>query len=131
TIAHGVQRFRTFQVIAGVLAGTCLFIALVCFHQGLTPKQCVGGQERTGHLNGVPDGRLCEMNADCHLNIPESGLGLEYRCEHVGMFGTYSMEERVRYRGELQDPNEVSLVVSAGALSLLIAFMRRKPRPFS
>ncbi len=126
TIAHGVQRFRTFQAIAAVLAMTCLFIAFVCFHQGVTPKQCVGGQERTGHLNGIPDGRPCELNADCHINIPENGLGLEYRCEHVGLFGTYSMEERVRYRGELQDPNEVSLVVTAGALSLLIAFIRRK-----
>jgi len=122
TIAHGVQRFRTFQVLAAVLACTCLFIAFVCFHQGLTPKQCVAGQERAGELSGIPDGRLCELNEDCHRNIPEGGLGFEYRCEHVGLFGTYSMEERVRYRGELQDPNEVSLVVAAGALSLLIAY---------
>lgn len=131
TIAHGVQRFRTFQVIAAVLACTCLFIAFVCFHQGLTPKQCVAGQERAGELSGIPDGRLCELNEDCHRNIPEGGLGFEYRCEHVGLFGTYSMEERVRYRGELQDPNEVSLVVAAGALSLLIAFMRRKSSSFA
>jgi hypothetical protein len=113
TIAHGVQRFRTFQVLAAVLACTCLFIAAVCFHQGLTPKQCVAGQERTGHMNGIPDGRLCETNATCSVNIPDWGLGYEHRCEHVGLFGTYSMEERVRYRGELQDPNEVSLVVTA------------------
>jgi hypothetical protein len=126
TIAHGIQRFRTFEAVAAVLMATCLFIAFVCFHQGVTPKQCVGGQERTGHMNAIPDGRPCELNADCHINIPENGLGLEYRCEHVGLFGTYSMEERVRYRGELQDPNEVSLLVTAGALSLLIAFMRRK-----
>src|SRR5262245_29923840 len=44
TIAHGVQRFRTFQVLAAVMAGACLFIAVVCFHQGLAPKQCVGGE---------------------------------------------------------------------------------------
>lgn len=126
TISHGVQRFRTFQVLAGVLACTSLFIAAVCFHQGLTPKQCVAGQERSGELNGVPDGRICENNASCHINIPEGGLGFEYRCEHVGLFGTYSMEERVRYRGELQDPNEVCVIVIAGALSILIAFWRRK-----
>jgi O-antigen ligase len=47
------------------------------------------------------------------------------------MFGTYSMEERVRYRGELQDPNEVSLVITGGALSLLIAFLRRKDGMFT
>src|SRR5215212_1550753 len=66
TIAHGVQRFRTFQVLAAVLACTSLFIALVCFHQGLTPTQCVAGQERAGELTGIPDGRLCETNEDCH-----------------------------------------------------------------
>jgi O-antigen ligase len=131
TIAHGVQRFRTFQVLAGVLALTCLFIAAVCFHQGLTSKQCVAGQERTGHMNGIPDGRPCETNASCSTNIPDWALGYEFRCEHVGLFGTYSMEERVRYRGELQDPNEVSLVVTAGALSLLIAFIRRKQSSFA
>jgi len=131
TIAHGVQRFRTFQVLAAVLAGTCMFIALVCFHQGVTPTQCVAGQERAGELSGIPDGRLCEKNEDCHRNVPDAFLGSEYRCEHVGMFGTYSMEERVRYRGELQDPNEVSLVITGGALSLLIAFLRRKDGMFT
>ena len=121
TIAHSVQRFRTFQVLAGVVVATCMFISLVCFHQGFAPKQCIAGE-----LEGWSDGRLCEKNEDCHRNIPEGGLGYEYRCEHVGLFGTYSLEERVRYRGELQDPNEVSLVVTAGALSLLVAFLRRK-----
>jgi hypothetical protein len=126
TIAHGVQRFRTFQSIAAVLAGTCMFITLVCFHQALAPKQCMGGEERAGELGAVADGRICETNETCYTNIPDDGIGLEYRCEHVGLFGTYSLEERVRYRGELQDPNEVSLAISAGALSILIAFLRRK-----
>jgi hypothetical protein len=129
TIAHGVQRFRTFQALAAVLVCTCMFISLVCFHQGLTPTQCVAGQERAGELTGIPDGRRCEKNEDCSRNIPDGLLGSEYRCEHVGLFGTYSMEKRVRYRGELQDPNEVSLVITAGALSLLVAFMRRKQGP--
>jgi hypothetical protein len=126
TIAHGVQRFRTFQVVAGVLVCTSLFISLVCFHQGLSPKQCVAGQERAGELAGIPDGRICNNNEECHRDIPDGFLGSEYRCEHVGLFGTYSMEERVRYRGELQDPNEVCVVIVGGALSLLIAFLRRK-----
>src|SRR5262249_44757387 len=50
----------------------------------------------------------------------------EYRCEHVGLFGTFSVESRVRYRGELQDPNEVSLTICAGGMALLIGFMLRK-----
>lgn len=129
TIAHGVQRFRTFQVIAGVLVTTILFITFVCFHQGLAPKECVGGQELEGEINGHPDGRLCETVDRCYA--PDGEPGLEYRCEHVGLFGTYSVQERVRYRGELQDPNEVSLAITAGALSLLIAFVRRKRTPIA
>lgn len=127
TIAHGVQRFRTFQAVAGVVALTCLFITFVCFHQGLSPKECVGGQELEGEINGKPDGRLCDTVDRCYA--PDAEPGLEYRCEHVGLFGTYSVQERVRYRGELQDPNEVSLAMTAGALSLLIAFARRKRTP--
>ena len=124
TIAHGVQKFRTFQIVAGTLAATCMFITLVCFHQGLAEKQCVGGEEAEGAIYGEPDGRLCETNESCAG--PEAEPGKEYRCEHIGMVGTYSIEERVRYRGELQDPNEVALAISAGALSLLIAFALRR-----
>lgn len=129
TIAHGVQRFRTFQVIAGVLVMTCLFITFVCFHQGLSPKECVGGQELEGEINGHPDGRQCDTVDRCYA--PDAEPGLEYRCEHVGLFGTYSVQERIRYRGELQDPNEVSLAMTAGALALLIAFVRRKRTPLA
>jgi len=59
TIAHGVQRFRTFQIVAGVIAATCMFVTLVCFHQGLSPTQCIGGSENAGEgdVSGVPDGR--------------------------------------------------------------------------
>ncbi|HEU4734250.1 MAG TPA: O-antigen ligase family protein [Kofleriaceae bacterium] len=126
TIAHGVQRFRTFQIVAAVLATTCMFVTLVCFHQGLSPLQCVGGEENGGEgdILGKPDGRYCENNEQCRG--PDAEPGLEYRCEHVGLFGTYSVEERVRYRGDLHDPNEVSLTICAGALSLLIAFALRK-----
>ncbi|HLL22999.1 MAG TPA: O-antigen ligase family protein, partial [Kofleriaceae bacterium] len=129
TIAHGVQRFRTFQAVAGVITLTILFITFVCFHQGLSPKQCVGGQELAGEINGHPDGRLCETVDRCYA--PDAEPGLEYRCEHVGLFGTYSVQGRIRYRGELQDPNEVSLAMTAGALSLLIAFVRRKRTPIA
>ncbi len=124
-IAHGVQKFRTFQIIAGTLVSACLMITVVCFHQGLADKQCIAGQEGTdGAINGKPDGRSCDMSEQC-LG-PDAEPGKEYRCEHVGAFGTYSIEERVRYRGELHDPNEVALTITAGALSLLIAFAMRR-----
>ncbi|HET7505135.1 MAG TPA: O-antigen ligase family protein [Kofleriaceae bacterium] len=126
TIAHGVQRFRTFQIVAAMLAATCMFVTLVCFHQGLSPLECVGGEESGGEgdILGKPDGRYCENNEQCRG--PDAEPGMDYRCEHVGLFGTYSVDERVRYRGDLHDPNEVSLTICAGALSLLLAFALRK-----
>ena len=123
TIAHGIQRFRTFQAVAGVLATTCLFIAAVCFHQGLSPHQCIGGEEQEGAIEGRPDGRACEVSEQCRGAGAEPGI--EYRCEHVGLFGTYSVEDRVRYRGDLNDPNEVALTISAGGIALLIGFALR------
>jgi hypothetical protein len=127
-IAHGIQRFRTFQLVAGAIVATCLFITTICFHQGLAPKQCVAGELSTdGGIIGAPDGRRCEIAEQC-LG-PDSEPGKQYRCEHVGMADTFSIEERVRYRGELHDPNEVALTISAGALSFLIAFSLRRRSP--
>ena len=123
TIAHGIQRFRTFQLVIGVFCTTVVFISAVCFHQGLSPMQCIGGEEADGEISGTPDGRVCADSEECSIG---GEPGLEYRCEHVGAFGTFSVQERVRYRGELQDPNEVSLTISAGGLALLIAFVLRK-----
>ena len=77
----------------------------------------------------MPDGRDCETNAECRG--PDAEPGITYHCEHVGLLGTDSIEGRVRYRGELQDPNEVALTISAGAMSLLIGFALRKRGPAS
>ncbi|MEO8704234.1 MAG: O-antigen ligase family protein [Kofleriaceae bacterium] len=127
TIAHGIQRFRTFQIVAGVMVATCVFVAAVCFHQGLAESQCVGGENMEGEAVGRPDGRPCDEPTQC--GGPEAQPDLQYRCEKVGLFHTHSVEGRVRYRGDLNDPNEVALVISAGAVSLVLAFMRRKRNP--
>ncbi len=129
TIAHGIQRFRTFQFVAGVLCTTCVFIAAVCLHQGLSPRQCIAGAEEEGAIEGAPDGRLCDTSLSC-LG-PDAEPGMEYRCEHVGLFGTYSVEDRVRYRGDLQDPNELALTICAGGMALLIGFAARTRHPMS
>lgn len=129
TIAHGVQRFRTFQFTAGVLAATCVFVAFVCFHQGLADKQCVGGQAVVGGVEGTPDGRACETHMQC-LG-PDAEPDLVYRCEKVGLFDTYTIDGRVRYTGELHDPNEVALTICAGGLGLLIGFALRRRRSAS
>jgi hypothetical protein len=126
TIGHAVQRLRALHVVAGALVATCLFLAFVCTHQGLQDRSCVAvDPEHPGE--GIPDGRACEMADACYSQDAEPGA--EYRCEKVGLFGTYSIEDRVRYRGELHDPNELSMTICIAGLSLLIAFVRRKRSP--
>jgi O-antigen ligase len=102
---------------------------VICFHQGLSPRQCIGGEEQEGAITGKADGRECETSEQCRG--PDAEPGLEYRCEHVGMLGTFSVEDRVRYRGDLQDPNEVALTLCAGGLALLIGFALRKKQPLA
>jgi len=51
--------------------------------------------------------------------------GAEYACEKVGLLGTQSVQGRSRYRGTLQDPNELALVVGI-ALPLALAFYDRR-----
>lgn len=127
-VAHAVQRFRSFQIVVGLLAATIVFIAAICAHQGFSPKQCVMGVEQDGSIDGVPDGRECETAEACRG--PNAEPGEEYRCEHVGLAGTYSADERVRYRGELNDPNEVALAICSGGMAVLLGFaMRRRGSP--
>lgn len=123
-LAHGVQRLRTFHVVAGATVVTSMFVAIVCMHQGLSSTECIAGDDSGGAIDGHSDGRSCATNLDC-LG-PGAEPGFDYRCERVGLFGTYSVDQRVRYRGELKDPNEVALTLSAGAIALLIGFASRR-----
>jgi len=123
TTAHAVQRLRTLEIVAGTVMLTCVFLAVVCVHQGLQDRTCVAIDE-VHPGEGYPDGRPCEMADVCYGQEAEPGA--EYRCEKVGLFGTYSIEDRVRYRGDLHDPNELSMAVCAGGLSFLIAMALRR-----
>jgi hypothetical protein len=124
TIAHGIQRFRSLQIVAGATMLTCLFIASVCWHQGFQERTCIVVAE--GAAMGIPTGRPCQLKLDCEEDATEPGQ--EFRCEKAGLFGTYSIEDRVRYRGELHDPNEVAMLICVGGLSFAIAFALRRRR---
>ncbi len=123
TIAHGVQRFRILQIVAAAVMGVCLFLAFVCLHQSFQGRQCVA-EDAMHPGEGAPDGRPCELAEQCMGSDSEPGQ--DYRCEKAGLFGTYSIEDRVRYRGELHDPNELSLTISIGGLAFLVAFALRR-----
>lgn len=125
-LGHAIQRLRALQVVAGALMATALFLTFVCFHQGFADRQCIalnpGDPEQ-----GIADGRDCDTKKQCETGGADPSL--EYRCEKAGLFGTWAIEDRVRYRGELHDPNELSLTICVFGFSFLIAFMLRNKSP--
>jgi O-antigen ligase len=112
--------------MASVL-GASMFVAFVCFHQGFAPLGCA--VQEGGELETLrPDGRPCEREEECYLGDAEPGA--VYQCERQGLFGTVSVGRgRVRYRGVLKDPNEISLAIGA-AMPMLVARVQRKPSLF-
>ena len=127
-IAHGVQTFRGMRWLAALLVMLVFFLGFVGLHLAQQELQCVVWDEASGgDLLGTPDGRACEMPIDCR----EGGEpGAAYLCERPGLFGTLTVAERIRYRGTLSDPNELSLVMSIG-LGLMFAFVTLARRPSS
>jgi hypothetical protein len=127
-IAHGIQSFRGLHVVAGSVLAMVLFVCLVGDHQGLAPTGCVvvDPSTRGDTSAGRPDGRSCESIRSCYSGEVEPGA--EYACEHIGLLGTTSVGGgRVRYRGVLQDPNELSLAGGVGLpLALALGSARRR-----
>jgi hypothetical protein len=121
TPAHAVQSFRVLHVIAGTLLAIALFLAAISLYQAQAAWGCVllDPQVAEAEAEGTPDGRPCKEARDCYLGDPEPGA--DYICERIGVFGTTSVGGgRVRYRGVLQDPNELALALS---LTLPFAFL--------
>lgn len=118
-IAHGVQSFRALHLVAATVLAMVLFVCGVGAHQGFADKGCVVVDESVpGSSAGKPDGRPCINVRSCYVGAVEPGA--EYQCEHIGLFGTTSIGRgRVRYRGVLQDPNELAL---AGGIGMPLAF---------
>jgi O-antigen ligase len=119
-IAHGVQTFRSLHAVAATILAMVLLVCGVGTHQGFAPTGCVLVDETNPNDTSVgkADGRPCVTAQECYLGEVEPGG--EYRCERIGLLGTTSIGRgRVRYRGILQDPNELAL---AGAVGLPLAF---------
>jgi hypothetical protein len=122
-IAHGVQTFRALAVVAVTLLMVCLFLSWVGIDQRFSEKGC---HVLTGETTkeGTYDGRPCNDSYECAKNDPEPGA--DYTCEYVGPFGTSSVGLRVRYRGVLADPNELSLAICIGLPFAFALVERRK-----
>ena len=103
------------RATALVLLGCCAFVSVVAIHQGAQPRECIELHElpMTGtvrEVEPIPEGRECESPRQCEAEgAPES----DYLCERVGLFRTMSTQGRVRWRGQLDDPNEVAVLLGA------------------
>jgi O-Antigen ligase len=122
-VSQGLQSLRAIAVAFGALTVLTLILAVVGIHQGLSPSACylVGGTLDAPALETL-DGRLCTTAEQCR----DGGLpDREYFCEHPGMFDTHSIGKRVRFRGLLEDPNELSWAIAMG-LPLAFALYERR-----
>jgi hypothetical protein len=125
-VAHSIQSFRALQVTCGLLLAICIALAALGVEQGLAPWGCHRIVSSQGQETFVHDGRSCDGLAD-RTGCEEEGAepGADYVCERIGLLGTSSVNGRVRYRGTLQDPNELSLVLGI-AMPFAFAFFERR-----
>lgn len=72
------------------------------------------------------DGRPCASALDCRKDAPV--VDGNYRCERRGPLGTATIGGRVRYRGSLADPNELSLTISLALPVCAALAVRRRAR---
>jgi len=125
-IAHGVHTFRALGAVAGALLAMVILVCSIAVEQRFAPTGCIEIDESVpgDTTTGSYDGRACETTRECYFGNAEPGA--QYMCEHVGLLGTTSVGQgRVRYRGVLQDPNELAL---AGAIGLPLAFAISRTR---
>jgi O-antigen ligase len=109
-IAHGVQSFRALRMLVISIFAISIFLGVVAFIQARSPFQCnLLSVNQASDVIGRPDGRSCETNADCRAGAEPGEI---YACERPGPMETMSIGHgRVRYRGILEDPNELALVL--------------------
>ncbi len=126
-VMYGARSAFRLRVVMGLLAALAVFVSAVAVHQGGVERQCIElpVDDLDDVAAGTPDGRSCETAHGCEL---EGHGGVDYACERVGMFKTVSVGGRVRWRGQLNDPNELSVYIGA-VIPFLVAFAAGANRP--
>lgn len=117
--AIDAKRIETFCFVMTI---TVAVLAGVAVHQGLQPRQCIEVKITDGDEEFLPEGRECEGAHMCEMT---GKPGADYMCERVGLVGTMSTGGRVRYRGQMADPNELSVFVGAGLPAVFLLAARR------
>lgn len=116
-LSQGVQTFRALKIVAGTLLLLSTFLAFVGVHQSAAPLGCVKQYDGDPINKWRAENRPCETRQECAESSLEQNV--RFRCERMGLFGTTSFEGRVRWRGIMEDPNELALVT---AIAVPLAF---------
>ncbi len=120
-VMYGASTVSRLRAMIWLIIFLGAFVSVVAVHQGMTPATCIQKTaDESGELQPDPDtadGRACGLPSDCRR---EGEFDVEWVCEHIGMFSTMSIAGRVRWRGQLNDPNELSVFIGA-VLPLLFA----------
>lgn len=111
-IMYGARTVGRMRALVALLAALYIGISAVAIHQGNVESLCIElpPNEDEGAENGHVDGRSCELASDCRKN---GRYDVDYVCERLGLFKTVSVQRRVRWRGQLGDPNELAVFIGA------------------
>ena len=121
---YGSRSPKRFLGMTAALLGVALFLSTAATIQGRSPFLCVEldqDPEARGSGEVKSIGGECETRRDCWDKDESFEDDPPFVCEKVGIAGTFSVAGRVRWRGKLQDPNELSMTCSA-ALAFAFAF---------
>lgn len=125
-VMYGAGTFKRLVAMIALLVGMAVFVSAVAIHQGHQEPVCIElPQDDPGATEeGEPDGRGCETAWGCSK---DGKADVDYACERVGLFRTVSVVRRVRWRGQLNDPNELSVYLGA-VMPLLFALSAQVKR---
>ncbi|WP_437278488.1 O-antigen ligase family protein [Sorangium sp. So ce375] len=122
-LGFGCASPRGLRIFVITLVGCAVLVTCVALKQAYTPLECMISDPVGESL--TPDGRACEVRADCWVDAPDPYA--EYRCERPGPFATTTIADRVRYRGTLHDPNDLSLMAGM-TIPFALTLTRRNRR---
>lgn len=126
-VSAGFQSLRGLGAVAGMLLAFTLLLSALGVHQSTRPTSCfvVNGAIAAAGPEDLLDGRVCAKRTDCE----EEGLpGRDYLCEHPGLLNTHSIGKRVRFRGLLEDPNELAWAIAMGTPLAFALYERRRSK---
>lgn len=122
-VTYGARTTERLRRLVGLIVALAIVVAAIAIHQGRSEPVCLeipaitDTTREDDDMMGEPDGRNCENRGDC----TKGGRGdVDYECERLGLFHTVSVERRVRWRGQLSDPNELSVFLG-GVIPFLLA----------